>query len=67
MFPRCRVQWWSVANTVLNCCNIREGIARLCDSWVVKTDFGLWGYLESVTAAFVQCNKLTAKVKREYK
>jgi len=42
-------------NRGLNCCGIREGIAWLCDSWGVKTDCGLWGYQELITAASVKC------------
>ena len=53
MFPHCRVWWLCVLNMVVNCCSIREGIAWLCDSWVVKTDCGLCGYLELVTTASV--------------
>jgi len=40
---------------VLNCCSIREGIAWLWDSWVVKTDYWLWGYPELISAAAVKC------------
>jgi len=55
MFPQYRVWWWSVVNRALNCCSIREGIACLCDSWVAKTDCGLWGYPELINAASVKC------------
>ena len=55
MFPYYRVRWWSVVNMVLNCCSIREGIAWLWDSWVVKTDYWLWGYPELISAAAVKC------------
>ena len=40
---------------VLICCSIREGIAWLCDSWVVKTDCGMWCCPELITAASVKC------------